>query len=105
MKKLTLNCKFSSGTSPVSFYIGDSAQDRHPIDFQSKWLAKNYGGKVPEEIMDSLRNLKEISQRNRVSFEELCEYVFEEVSANKEIMEERNFSKEQIEYVAQNAKG
>lgn len=100
-KKLTLNCTFKNGsTSPMAFYIGEAAKGSHPIQFQSQWLATQFGGKVPKEVMESLAKLKEISEKNRVSFEELCEYTFEEVNASKAIKNERIRSNKQIEYVA-----
>ncbi len=104
VKKLTVNCSFKNGVAPIVFYVGESAQESHPIQFQSQWLAKEYGGKVPKEIMDSLQKLKEISKKNRVSFVELCNYVFKEVNAEKEIVGERNRAFKQSAIVAKNEK-
>jgi hypothetical protein len=100
-KKLTLNCTFKNGsTSPMDFYVGEAANGSHPIQFQSQWLATQFGGKVPKEIMESLAKLKEISETNRINFEDLCEYTFKEVNAANAIKNERIRTNKQIEYVA-----
>jgi hypothetical protein len=82
VKKFTYLCDFSGKKYPVTFYIGDAAKGSHPIGFQSTWLSKERGGKVPEELMDSLMRLKEISDTQKVSFEDLCEYVIKEINSS-----------------------
>ncbi len=99
VKELTLNCSFKNGTvSPVKFFIGESASDAHPIQFQSQWLSKEFGGKIPDEIIESLTELKKISEKNRIKFEELCQYVFDEVNSDKEIQKLHNIKNKQIEH-------
>jgi translation initiation factor 2B subunit (eIF-2B alpha/beta/delta family) len=80
VKKFTVPCDFSGKKFPITFYVGDAVVGNHPIGFQSKWLSDERGGTVPKELMDSLAKLKEISDQNKVSFEELCAYVIDEIN-------------------------
>lgn len=49
----------------------------HPLHFQADWLSKERGGNIPQEVMDSLQKLLEISIKNNVPFEDLCAYAIE----------------------------
>ena len=82
VKKFTIPCDFSGKKYPITFYVGNAAVGSHPIGFQSKWLSNERGGTVPEALMESLKKLKEISDRNKVDFEELCTYVIDEININ-----------------------
>ncbi len=85
-KKFTYLCNFSGSKYPVTFYIGDSKIGTHPIGFQVAWLSKQKGGVVPKDLMESLAQLKQIADAQRVPFEDLCEYVIKEIelsNANK----------------------
>ena len=87
VKKFTTDCNFSGKKVPVTFYIGDpSPESPHPIAFQNKWLATERGGIVPPEVMNSFAKLKEISEKNRLSFEDLCDYVVKELNSNKTLV-------------------
>ena len=46
------------------------------------------GGKIPEEIMKSFQKLKDIADKNHVSFEELCTFVVQEINGNQEAIGE-----------------
>jgi len=83
VKKFSYVCDFGGQKSPVTFYIGDAAKGSHPIGFQSNWLGKERGGSVPKDLMDSLSRLKEIADTQRVSFEDLCEYVIKEINTSQ----------------------
>lgn len=85
-KKFIYLCDFNGQKHPVTFYIGDAATGSHPIGFQSAWLGKNRGGIVPKNLMDSLSKLKEIADTQKVSFEELCEYVIKEIELSQTIV-------------------
>lgn len=74
MKKFTVPCDFNGAKSPFTIYVGAPKEDHHPIHFQSDWLSKERGGTVPAEVMDSLSQLKDIANKNGVSFEDLCVY-------------------------------
>jgi hypothetical protein len=80
VKKFTYSCDFAGKKYPVTFYIGNAAKGEHPIAFQSNWLSKEKGGIVPKDLMESLEKLKEISDNSKVPFEELCEYVIQEIN-------------------------
>ncbi|MFT5703351.1 MAG: hypothetical protein ACJAZX_000120 [Rickettsiales bacterium] len=83
VKKFTYDCDFDGEKHPVTFYIGDAAKGNNPISFQSSWLAKERGGSVPAELMDSLMRLKEIADTQKVPFEDICEYVIDEINLSK----------------------
>ena len=82
VKKFTVPCDFGGKKFPVTFYVGNASIGNHPIGFQSKWLAEERGGNVPQQLMDSLKRLKEIADENKVDFEELCAYVIDEINAS-----------------------
>jgi hypothetical protein len=93
--KFVINCDFSGKKIPVTFYIGNpSPQSTHPLSFQSNWLSKQKGGNVPAEIMDSFARLKEVSMNSKISFEELCKYVVDELQANASFESDFNRAKE-----------
>lgn len=83
VKKFDFPCNFSGNKQKVTFYVGSSALGTHPIAFQSKWLEREKGGIVPKELIESLAKLKQIADENKVSFEELCSYVSEEIESMK----------------------
>ncbi len=83
VQKFTTNCDINGKKLPVTLYIGNPSPGSHPLAFQNRWLNNEKGGSVPSDIMDSFTKLKEISDNGRISFEELCKYVIEELqSAN-----------------------
>lgn len=94
VKKFTTNCDFGGKTAPVTLYVGDPSPDSHPLAFQNKWLGATKGGSVPNDIMESFAKLKTISEKNRVSFEELCGYVIEELNSSNSIEKDANKAKE-----------
>lgn len=74
MKKITIPCNFGGQRINTPVYVGQPEKEHHPIQFQAQWLASERGGKVPEEVMDSLQKIKDIADKNGVPFEELCVY-------------------------------
>jgi hypothetical protein len=76
VKQITVPCSFQNTKeqSPVNFYIGAPARDKHPLEFQSKWLGGK-GGTVSQSLMDNLKNIHELALKNGVDFEELCFYL------------------------------
>lgn len=94
VKKFTANCDFGGQKAPVTFYIGMPANGMHPLNFQSKWLSGNRGGNVPPDIMDSFAKLSEISEKNHVSFEDLCAYVIEEIKSTGSLANDANRAQE-----------
>jgi len=88
VKKFTANCDFGGQKAPVDLYVGNPATGSHPLAFQSKWLATSRNGNIPPEIMNSFAKLVEISEKNRVPFEDLCEYVIAELRSANTIAED-----------------
>jgi hypothetical protein len=93
MKKFKIPCNFGGKSTPVTFYIGNAEKDHHPIHFQAEWLSKERGGTVSPEIMKSLEELKQLSEKNGVPFEELCSYALESIQASESLEKK----KEEIE--------
>lgn len=108
VKKFTYPCLFGSEKHPVTFYVGNAAEGAHPIGFQAQWLSKERGCTVPEELMDALKKLKDLSDEQKVPFEDLCDYVIAELQGSvgekkEEIMDEtqrKNKAKQQLEDLA-----
>ncbi len=93
VKKFSYLCDFGGKKYPVTFYIGDAVKGNHPIGFQSAWLSKEKGGVVPKDLMDSLMRLKEIADTQKVSFEDLCEYVIKEIDLSQKTVAATNKTK------------
>jgi hypothetical protein len=85
VKKFIANCDFGGQVAPVDFYVGNPAVGSHPLAFQSKWLSSTKRGVIPHEIMDSFAKLVEISEKNRIPFEDLCEYVIAELQSTSSV--------------------
>jgi hypothetical protein len=94
VKKFTTNCDFSGKKYPVTFFIGDPMVGVHPLAFQSSLLSKEKGGNIPNDIMESFSKLKDIADRNNVSFEELCSFVIDEINAKNNLLEDYNAATE-----------
>lgn len=77
MKKFSINCQFGGQTAPFTVYIGAPKDKNHPLQFQADWLAKERGGNIPQEVMNSLSKLMELAAKNNVPFEDLCAYALE----------------------------
>ncbi|MBU6140076.1 MAG: DUF2610 domain-containing protein [Proteobacteria bacterium] len=87
-KKFTAKCNFGDQEIPVDLYVGDPAIGSHPLAFQAKWLSTTKRVLVPPQIMKSFAKLVDISERNRVPFEDLCEYVIAELRSASAIAED-----------------
>lgn len=74
MKKFTINCDFGGQIAPFTVYVGQPEAGHHPLHFQADWLSKERGGTIPHQVMDALSKLKDLAEKNNVSFEELCVY-------------------------------
>jgi hypothetical protein len=74
MKKFSIPCDFNGVQAPFTIYIGDPEPKHHPLHFQADWLSRERGGTIPSNVMDSVAKLKDLSEKNNVSFEELCVY-------------------------------
>lgn len=91
MKKFTVPCNFNGVKSPFTIYIGEPEPQHHPLHFQADWLSKERGGQIPQEVMDSIGKLKDLAEKNNVSFEELCVYALGSSSDDEEGEEEEDF--------------
>ncbi len=90
VQKFTTNCDFNGKKVPVTLYIGNPSTGSHPLSFQSRWLSKEKGGSIPQDIMDSFAKLKDISDNGRISFEELCKYVIDELESSSNLKNDFN---------------
>ena len=84
VRKFELNCIVNQQELPISFYVGDPQEMSHPIGYQMKYLSKK-GVSVPENIVNSLSSLNEIAKKNRVPFEELFQYVSDQLNSGDSI--------------------
>lgn len=84
MKKFKIPCIFNEKKVPFDLYIGEPADDLHPLQFQKRWLLSERGGIIPKEVLDSFSKLQGIAIENNVSFEELCMYALGSAEANKD---------------------
>ena len=82
MKKISVPCDFGGAKAPVTLYIGEPEAQHHPISFQANWLAKERGGNIPQEVMDSLTKLMNIALKNNIPFGDLCEYALYSVNTS-----------------------
>jgi hypothetical protein len=80
MKKFAITCSFGGVNSPFTVYIGSPEKDHHPLHFQAEWLSKERGGTIPSEVMESVVKLRQLAEKNNVSFEELCTYALQAAS-------------------------
>lgn len=96
VKKFTLNCKVGSQSSPIDFFVGDPNENSHPIGYQMKFLSQ-MGVSVPEDAVNSLTKINEIAKRNRIPFEDLLDFVNNELNQedhlNKAFEKASEFSK------------
>lgn len=94
MKKFSVNCDFGGQMSPFAVYIGVPEGSHHPVHFQADWLSKNRGGTIPHEFMESISQLQNIADKNKVSLEELCVYALgaaqQELEENSSQTEDSN---------------
>jgi hypothetical protein len=84
VKKITIPCFFGSQKSDIDFYIGNPRPEDHPIHHQATWLSSERGGNVPSEVMDAITKLRNLANKNNVSFEELCFYAINKAAVEKE---------------------
>lgn len=72
VKRFDIPCNFNGKMIPVTLYIGDPKLENHPLHFQSNWLATVKGGQIPQDVMDSIAKIRDLAEKNSVSFEDLC---------------------------------
>ncbi len=84
VRKFSLNCKVGTAEMALNFYVGEPQETSHPIGYQMKYLSKK-GVSVPENIVNSLSSLNEIAKKNRVPFEELFQYVSDQLNSGDAI--------------------
>lgn len=84
MKKFTIPCDFGGQTAPFEVYIGNPKQGNHPLQNQAAWLSKERGGVIPSDVMESFAKLLDLSEKNGVSFEDLCVYALEAANNEKD---------------------
>lgn len=88
IKKFDIPCDFGGKQSPVTLYIGDPRSENHPLQFQNNWLSSTKGGSVPQDIMDSISKIRDLAEKNNVSFEDLCYFAVKKANGTLEPSEE-----------------
>ena len=84
VKKFSLNCKVGAVDSMIDFYVGNPQETSHPIGHQMKYLSQR-GVTIPENVVTSMTSLNEIAKRNRIPFEDLLEYVGDQLNSEDTI--------------------
>jgi len=74
MKKFNIQANFGGQEANFAIYVGTPQDGHHPLQFQAKWLSDERGGTIPDAVMDAVKQLYDLSQKNNVSFEDLCVY-------------------------------
>jgi hypothetical protein len=81
-KQFNFECKMMyndpeyTGSNKIQFYIGESAANVHPLNFQNLWILEERLFSITKNPMNSLWKLKEIADENNVNFLELVCYAF-----------------------------
>ena len=77
MKKFSVPCLFDGVTAPFNIYVGQPADDAHPLEQQAAWLARERGGVIPPEVLDSFAQLHEIARTEGVLLDEIAAYALD----------------------------
>lgn len=77
-KKFTLACNSNGQTINIDFLVGNPSESSHPIGFQMKFLSSK-GINVPDEVINALSNLHNIAKKNHIEFDELLDYVSDQL--------------------------
>ena len=77
-KKFTLACNNNGQITNVDFLVGNPSESSHPIGFQMKFLSSK-GVTVPDEVVTALNNLHDIAKKNHIEFDELIDYVSDQL--------------------------
>ncbi len=97
VKKFNIFCAFGGAVSNFTIYVGRPERNHHPLHFQSNWVSKERQGSIPQDIMDSMAKLKDISEKNNIPFEELCEYAIQASMSNNQNQEQTEETTEEIQ--------
>jgi hypothetical protein len=72
IKKFNAPCNFNGVNSPFTFWLSDEYKTgNHPLHFQTDWLSKVRGGVLDPKISEGIKQIAEISEKNKISFEYL----------------------------------
>ena len=74
VKNFVIPCIINGAQSPFTLFIGDPAEEKHPLYFQNEYLRASKNGSVPQDVMEAVQKLKNLADKQNVAFEELCYY-------------------------------
>ena len=80
VRKFSLNCKVGTAEMALNFYVGDPQETSHPIGYQMKYLTQR-GVAIPENVINSMASLNEIAKKNHIPFEDLIQFVTDELNS------------------------
>ncbi len=72
-RKIVVDCNFQGKKVPVDFFIGEPDETHHPLHFQADFVSKK-GGMVPPDVMEAMSKVKQLADKNKVPFADLCYY-------------------------------
>ncbi len=81
MKKFTVHAQTAQGSQQVELYIGHPSEKFHPVYFQSTWMSSQRGITIPQNIIESLKQIQQLSIKNNMCFEELAAYAIDNAAA------------------------
>ncbi|MGW4699138.1 DUF2610 domain-containing protein [Streptomyces sp. NPDC004285] len=75
MRPFAVPCSFGADHQvPFEVYVGEPAPDAHPLEQQLAWLARERGGTMPQDAVDTFATWHAIALEHGVSTEELSAY-------------------------------
>jgi len=77
IKSFTINTANNSG---VPLHIGEPHKDASPLEFQTKYLAKNYGLNLPPEIFESFNSFNEVAKALKIPLPVLIDYALNQIT-------------------------
>ncbi|MFB8239627.1 DUF2610 domain-containing protein [Kitasatospora purpeofusca] len=81
MRPFRIPCSFGDETADWPFYIGQPADDAHPLEQQMAFLARERGGQLPTAVAGGFADLHAIALTERVPLEELVVWAMEQADA------------------------
>ncbi len=77
IKSFTIN---TINNFSIPLHIGEPHKDSSPLEFQSKYLAKNYNLNLPPEIFESFNSFNEVAKALKIPLPVLIDYALNKIT-------------------------